>query len=395
MKSTIRLSDINLYRVLHIVWEHKGISRIEIASKLALNKSTITKHIAELKRMGLIHEITEGSTGPLGGRKPIFLEITPNYGIVGGIEITSEKFVCCILNLHGDILYQYQEIIEPEDLEKQNIKQTLQIAYNLLMLEAKKKNIPLLGIGIGLPALVNTDTGVIIQSVPLNIQTPYNFMKEIEDIISIPFCIENDARCCCYTEQHVSAISPKNMLFLLLEYSHLEILQKTPRKVSIGMGLVLNGHIFRGSESIAGEFRSTLWEGNTTGQLKASFSEPISNNTQNEQAYKELAKHVAFLVNILNLTTVLIGGNDLNSAITLSKAITKEIDFLWPYSPKKNVVIKIASLGNLSVAYGAASMFLERLFPFPKIYENKKDRPTTLDLLALIKTKKIKTQVIS
>lgn len=119
MKSINSLSNINIYCILHLVCEHKGISRIEIASKLPLDKSTITKHVSELQKIGLIHEMAQGSTGPQGERKPIFFEITPNYGVVGGIEINPERFICCLLNLHGTVLFQHQEIIKPEIFKKQ------------------------------------------------------------------------------------------------------------------------------------------------------------------------------------------------------------------------------------------------------------------------------------
>ncbi|OJF77307.1 MAG: hypothetical protein BKP49_02230 [Treponema sp. CETP13] len=392
MKSINSLSDINIYRILRLVWEQKGISRIEIASKLALDKSTITKHVSQLKELGLIHEMAQGSTGPQGGRKPIFLEITPNFGVVGGIEINTERFICCILNLHGTVLFQHQEIIKPEVFKKLKTKGIFTIAYNLIVSESEKLSLPLLGIGVGLPALINPETSVIRESVPLFISSPYNFIQDVQDIITVPVYIENDARCCCYSERFVANVSPQNMLFLLLEYRMIEALSDAPRKVAIGMGLVLNGHIFRGNESTAGEFRSLLWDESVEGQLKSSFTAPINgfNEDKENEGYIELSKHVAFLVNILNLNRVYIAGLDNPSADKLSKCIYKEINYLWAYGPKKNVDIQIASLGNMAVAYGAACMYLEKIFPIPKLTGSKNNQPNSLELFSHIKHKNLK-----
>lgn len=387
MKSNSSLSEINIHRILRLIWENKGISRIEIATKLRLDKSTITKHVSDLKKIGLITEITQGTTGPQGGRKPIFLEITPNFGVVGGIEINCERFICCILNLHGSILFQHQEIITPDVFTKEKTKGIFLIAYNKIVEEAKKLCIPLLGIGVGVPALVNPQQGLILLSVPLSISEPYNFIDDIKDFVSVPICLENDARCCCYSEKLVSNVSPQNMLFLLLEYRLLSAIPKMPRKMAIGMGLILNGHIFRGSEFTAGEFRSIYWQNDAHGQLNAPFLHPSdeSEDLQDSLAYQELAKHIAFLVNILNLTKINIGGTDAVSANKLAQYIQQETSFLWPYSPQKKIDIQIASLGSLSVSYGAASMYLDQIFPILKVNTTKNSFTQSLDILTQIR----------
>ena len=87
MKSINPLSDINVSRILRLVWKKKGISRVEIANTLNLDKSTVTKIVSSLTDIGIVKEIAEGSTGPQGGRKPIYLEISKSFACVGGIEI--------------------------------------------------------------------------------------------------------------------------------------------------------------------------------------------------------------------------------------------------------------------------------------------------------------------
>ena len=73
MKSINPLSEINTSRILRLVWQKKGISRVEIANTLNLDKSTVTKIVSSLNDIGIINEIAQGETGPQGGRKPIYL----------------------------------------------------------------------------------------------------------------------------------------------------------------------------------------------------------------------------------------------------------------------------------------------------------------------------------
>ncbi|HPX27207.1 MAG TPA: winged helix-turn-helix transcriptional regulator, partial [Treponemataceae bacterium] len=101
MKSINSPSDINVSRILRLIWQKKGISRVEIASELGIDKSTVTKIVSSLDELGLISQLSQGDTGPLGGRKPIFLQISPSFACIGGVEINPGRYVCCILNMHG------------------------------------------------------------------------------------------------------------------------------------------------------------------------------------------------------------------------------------------------------------------------------------------------------
>ena len=73
-------------RIVRTIWQNPQISRVGIAERLALDKSTITNQVARLIDIGLIEEIDEGSAGTRGGRRPIHLAINRSFGRVIGIE---------------------------------------------------------------------------------------------------------------------------------------------------------------------------------------------------------------------------------------------------------------------------------------------------------------------
>ena len=79
MKSINSQSDINVSRILRLIWQKNGISRIEIAAELGLDKSTVTKIVSALLGVGIVKEFAHGITGPQGGRKPIYLEIAEEF----------------------------------------------------------------------------------------------------------------------------------------------------------------------------------------------------------------------------------------------------------------------------------------------------------------------------
>jgi len=369
MKSINSPSDINVSRILRLIWQKRGISRVEIASELGIDKSTVTKIVSSLDELGLISQLSQGDTGPLGGRKPIFLQISPSFACIGGVEINPGRYVCCILNMHGTVLFQHQESIQPGLYEKDNYNGIFFRAFEMIASEAEKLGIPLIGIGVGFPALVNSDEGLIIQSVPLMIHESFAFAQEVSKVIDVPVIIENDARCCCYGEQLLSENhNIRNMLFVLTEYRVLQPTEASKKNLSVGIGLVVNGRILKGPECSAGEFRSILWDEGNNGQFYSGEDrlESIDNDVM-QSVFFELAQHVAFLVNTLNLEQVYIGGIDKLYADKLMALIQERIRYQWPYKIQRQYNISLASLETLSVAYGAAAMFLEQMFALPSL----------------------------
>lgn len=369
MKSINSPSDINVSRILRLIWQKRGISRVEIALALGIDKSTVTKIVSSLDEIGLISTLSQGDTGPLGGRKPIFLQINPSFACVGGVEINPGRYVCCLLNMHGTVLFQHQEAIQPGLYEKDTYYGIFFRAFEMIASEAEKLGIPLIGIGVGFPALVDSDKGLIKQSVPLMIYDVFPFVQEVSKIIDIPVIIENDARCCCCGEQLLSENhNIRNMLFLLTEYRVLQPKEASKKNLSVGLGIVVDGKILKGPECSAGEFRSILWNEGNNGQFFSGEDRLESIDTDVIQTvFFELAQHVAFLVNTLNLEQVYIGGIDKKYVDKLLNLIDERIRYQWPYKVEKKCCISMASLETLSVAYGAASMFLEHMFVLPSL----------------------------
>ena len=369
MKSINSPSDINVSRILRLIWQKRGISRVEIASELGIDKSTVTKIVSSLDEIGLVSQLSQGDTGPLGGRKPIYLQITPSFACIGGVEINPGRYVCCILNMHGTVLFQHQEAIQPGLYEKDNYYGIFFRAFEMIASEAEKMGIPLIGIGVGFPALVDSENGIIIQSVPLMINEQFAFAQEVSRVVDIPVMIENDARCCCYGEQLLSEKhNIRNMIFVLTEYRVLQPTEASKKNLSVGLGLVINGRILKGPECSAGEFRSVLWNEGNNGQFFSGEDrlESIDNDVM-QSVFFELAQHVAFLVNTLNLEQIYIGGIDKLYADKLMALIQERISYQWPYKIKRKYSISLASLETLSVAYGAAAMFLEQMFALPSL----------------------------
>lgn len=380
MKTLNAPGDLNISRVLRLIWQLKGISRIEIAQQLGVDKSTVTKIVTALEEIGIIHGFAQGAAGPQGGRKPIHLEVTPEFGIAVGIEITTDGFYSTIVNLNGEIL----ESIDHK-MPVTSIFETFDLALTALSPFIDAINRPVLGIGVGVPAIVNTEKGQIIQSIPLVIPNPVDFTSWAQNKYGTPVYIENDARCGCLGEITLRhSMELENALFLLAEIRKITGSTESKKNLSVGCGFIINGQTHYGTDFSAGEFRSILWEQGNLGQFQSNdVSADLigSDEGVTETMFSELARHVAFLTNILNLNYVFVGGLPEDLTAELSEEIVIEIERKWPYDQKQHCKVIPASLGTQAVAYGAAGHCLQRFFSLPNIYQPSGNGPSIKEVL--------------
>ncbi len=363
-------------RILRLIWQSKKVSRVEIASILKMDKSTVTKIIAELIDRNLAREAESGESGPQGGRKPVFLEINGSYACSGGIEINPERIYVCLEDFCGTILFEYLQEITPESYEQKGFLGFLREGIDLLQANADRLRVKIAGIGIGIPGMVDVENETIIQSIPLLIEESLSVQKEVQLWTKIPIFIENDARCCCYTEQ-ILAKNPnaKNIMFVLAEHRPLQPVKDSPKNLSVGLGLILNGKIYHGANSTAGEFRSVDWQSPSKTQFSpGSESLPNLDGEAAAKTLRELAKNIAFLVNTLSLDVVYVGGLEKSRAEEIVKFIREEIVYLWPYAWNKTTVVSTASVSQRAVSYGAATKVLDKLFSVPELDEGGRKR---------------------
>jgi predicted NBD/HSP70 family sugar kinase len=236
-------------------------------------------------------------------------------------------------------------------------------------------HMPLIGIGVGMAGLINPDTGSIMQSIPLGIEKPYPFVQKVRTCSNIPVFIENDANCCCWDEMIRSQRKrSQNFLFVLAEDRFHSRESTSPRiGFAVGMGVVIHGKVLRGDNYSAGEFKSILWNSKNVNQFSID-DERISNPEKYPDTIyaviHELASHVAFLVNLLNLSLVVLGGGIQKYGNKVLDAINQEIKKNYSYPDQGSCEVCFVDDGEYAVALGAGGLFLEHLFSVDPLGED-------------------------
>ena len=354
---------LNTSRVMREIWINKQISRIQIAKNLGLDKSTISSIVANLLNDGIIREHAEGEAGPQGGRKPVYLTLNRSYACVLGIEFRPESYTAVAVDLQGGILYSKFELIR---LSGANFKDVFFDVTSRMRAELARIEVPLLGIGVGVSGVVDPQKGIIRYSIPLQMEREFDFRRQITEDYDLPLFLENDANACAWGELAFHRVKNlQDFLFLLVEFRNIKDRERFHQKTAVGIGIVLNGRVHYGHRYSAGEFRSTFCTTQSKGQFSITEEEAYLIEEEPEVLHRfirELAKNSAMMVNTFNFSHVFLGGDIERYKKEVQEVLTEEIERNWPYPDEVRCKIRFSSLGDKSVAYGAAGMMLHRLF---------------------------------
>lgn len=228
--NTIR--DINRQIVLNYVRERGPISRSEIAHETALQRSTISLIVDELKANGLIDE---GSGESTGGRPPILLSLRTADAVAIGVDLGTARTIVATSDLAGRVLEQEEFPTDP-DADK-TIRAVISSTQRLL-----KKYSTIDGIGIALPGFVNPETDELY--IPHFAWRDIPLANELRAASGLPVKIDNDANAAALAELwfgRPEIREVRDFIMVLVEEG-------------VGTGIVFDGQVYRGEAGAAGEF---------------------------------------------------------------------------------------------------------------------------------------------
>ena len=230
--STIR--DINRQIILNHIREKSPISRAEIARFTALQRSTVSLIVEELKSIGLIEEV-EGESS--GGRPPQLLSLRTAHAAAIGIDLGKRRTIVATSDLAGQVLEQ-EEFATDKDFEKTIVRIISSVKYFI-----NKNGGSIEGIGVSIPALVEPDSGRVLVFPHLKWREPA-IAERLKIATGLPVKIDNDANAAALAELWFGRPEISAVRDFILVFIH----------EGIGTGIVFDGQIYRGKGGIAGEF---------------------------------------------------------------------------------------------------------------------------------------------
>jgi predicted NBD/HSP70 family sugar kinase len=227
--------DMNRRIVLNLVRRHQPISRAALARQSGMQRSTVSA-IAEQ----LIAErwVLEGAVGQLPrGRKPTFLHLNSDRAGIIGVDIQPHVTTLAVSTMDSRFLAQ-EQISTGADPAEFIVRLGRRVTD---LMRAYPKN-SYEGIGVSLPGRIDSSSHRLIFApnlgwIDLDLKTP------LEKATGLPVELENAANACALAElwsgRNCEGVS--NLVAVTVSDE-------------IGVGMIINGQLLRGSTGAAGEF---------------------------------------------------------------------------------------------------------------------------------------------
>src|SRR5689334_24495198 len=186
--NTIR--DINRQIVLNYVRELGPLSRADIARETALQRSTISLIVDELRVDGLIEEVSGESTG---GRPPSLLSLRTVDAVGIGVDLGTIKTVVATSDLAGRVLEREEFPTDPD-----SSKTIALVIESVRKLNAKSGG-TIEGVGISLPGLVDPESGCAA-FIPHFRWRDLDIAKDVRSATGLAVSADNDANAAALAE---------------------------------------------------------------------------------------------------------------------------------------------------------------------------------------------------
>ena len=231
------IRKVNTSLVLNALRLHAPISRAELANITKLNRSTISNIVNVLLEDGLVIEMDAMESKI--GRPGIALALRPDGGAVIGVEIGVGFISVILTDFVANILWR--ELVEylPTKPQIESIVEAERLIDQAISF-AGEKHLRVLGIGLGVPGLVNVQKGELLFAPNLGWRdVPFRLMWNQR--FHLPLYVENEANLGALGEYYFGVgRDVDNFIYL-------------SSGVGLGGGIIIDGKLFKGGRGFAGE----------------------------------------------------------------------------------------------------------------------------------------------
>ncbi|MCU1547676.1 MAG: hypothetical protein JWO29_627 [Arthrobacter sp.] len=314
--------------LFQLLRDGRARTRAELAVTTGLARSTVATRIDALISSGLVGPAGEASSS--GGRPPSRFAFNPAARSVLAVDVGATHVTIAVTDLGGKVLAECQltqDVAEgPEAVLNRVVEQGMQ-----LLCRSGRTKADLAGIGIGLPGPVEHATGMPVKPPIMPGWDGFDVVRHVQRSLPVPVLVDNDVNIMALGERTAYWPDDDNLVFIKVA-------------TGIGAGIISSGELQRGANGTAGDLGhvrvprgdEVLCRCGNHGCLEALASGPgvaralsaqglqadsgtdvlrlvAEGNLQAiqalRQAGRDLGDVLATVVNLLNPSTIVIGGS--------------------------------------------------------------------------------------
>ncbi len=396
----------NAYKslILKELYFSKELSCAELCEKIDKSLPLVTKMVNELTEEGVVVE--RGFAPSTGGRRPLCYAIKADVFYIVAVAMDQLVTRIALLDMQNNIAGPIQVFDLPL---KDNPDALFELANHIedfINDKSALKN-KIIGIGIGMPGFIDVKKGINHSF----LKPPHgtNIIDFISNRTDCPVFIDNDSSLIALAELRLgAAVDQKNAMVINIGWG-------------VGLGLILNGALFRGEEGFAGEFshipifnnnklcscgkhgcletetsllvlienvKAGLKAGKVSSLQETSLDRYEEANDAiikaviagdrfmvgllSEIAFK-IGRGVAILIHLLNPKTIILSGRGSIAGKIWQAPIQQAINEYCIPSLARNAQVIISNLGHKAEIIGAAALVMENIEHITPIERPKRD----------------------
>jgi N-acetylglucosamine repressor len=377
------LRDLNVSLLIELVRRAGTVSRADLARQSRLSAPTVSNIVDKLIKRGIFNEVSLAPSS--GGRPPVLLSIDPRAGYVIGIKLRADGLTTVVCDLDAQIVATREtemSLVGNPAAAIQSIEQAvLRVLHDAVVPQAK-----VLGVGIGLPGIIDTDRGVCNYS-HLLWWRDVDLAGPLRKRLGLPVWVDNDVNTLAVAEKWAGD-APDARDFVTLSVGR-----------GIGLGIVIDRSIYRGANGAAGEFGHLIIEPGGAkcecgrfgcleaivgeSALRRSVGEKMGRDVTRdelislvnggdpiasaviENAGRRLGLAVANMMTLLNPELLIICGEGTELGATFLDPIVAAVREQTFGDLGRAVEVKVQQWGDEAWAVGAATQVLRESFSLP------------------------------
>ena len=395
-------------RIIKHLYFGNMLSCADLSDKIDKSIPLTTKMLGKLMEEGMVTET--GYAASTGGRRPVMYSLKQDVMYVVSVAMDQLVTQIAILDMQNRSVTDI-ELFELPLTKNPNAPSALAEKINEIITRSGIPKNKIAGVGIGMPGFVNAVKGINYTFLETD---GYTITQYIAAKVKLPVYIDNDSRLIALAELKFGAArEKKNALVINVGWG-------------VGLGMILEGELFRGHDGFAGEFshiplflnnklcscgKSGCLETETSlliviekankglksGKLSmlkekelsadhpekafqiivaaASNGDKFAVEILSEAGYN-IGRGVAILIHLLNPESVILSGRGSSAGKIWQAPIQQALNEHCIPRLSVNTEIEISALGYKAELTGAAALVMENYEKEdvkPLIYENKPD----------------------
>ncbi len=231
------LRDLNERTVLETIRAGSPISRAEISRRSGISKPTVSLALQSLLQAELVRETAERPDGP--GYGAVYFEPVAEAAVVLGLDLGARFVRGAVCDLAGNV--RARQDVELSVAEVAGAVEAIERLRTSLLAASGLDPDRVDGVVVGVPGVVETNTGVLRLAENVAGLEGRAFADELRSALGLSVTLENDTNLAALGEQWQGvARGVDDFVFLSVG-------------TGMGAGLVLGGELHRGRNGAAGE----------------------------------------------------------------------------------------------------------------------------------------------